>query len=100
MMLFFLWLIMQELKQGYVARAHAAITVKNLKLLMSGGGQASKMSAHMPGPALAIVSLGRKEAVAQFPFMTAIGWFPGKIKSGDLFVGRTRKQLGLKPSSS
>ncbi|XP_030451010.1 uncharacterized protein LOC115673088 [Syzygium oleosum] len=90
----------EELKQGYVAHAHAAITVKNLKLLMSGGGHASKLSAYKPGPALAIVSLGRKEAVAQFPFMTAIGWFPGKIKSGDLFVGRTRKQLGLKPSSS
>lgn len=89
----------EEIKQGYAAHTHAEIAVKNLKLLMS-GGRASKMSAYKPGPALAIVSLGRKEAVAQFPFMTAIGCFPGKIKSGDLFVGMTRKQLGLKPLSS
>lgn len=91
--------VVQELKQGYVAQAHAAMTAKNLKLLMR-EGKASKMAAYKPGPALAIVSLGRKEAVAQFPFMTAIGCFPGKIKSGDLFVGRTRKQLRLKPTPS
>lgn len=42
-----------------------------------------------------IVSLGRHDAVAQFPLTTLIGLVPGLIKSKDLFVGKTRKQLGL-----
>ncbi|KAE9451261.1 hypothetical protein C3L33_16844, partial [Rhododendron williamsianum] len=47
--------------------------------------------------ATAIVSLGRNEAVMQIFFLTMIGCIPGMIKSRDLFVGKTRKQLGLKP---
>lgn len=88
-------MLFQELKEGYVAQAHAQLTAKNLNVLMTGGSE-TKLSAHKPGSALAIVSLGRKEGVAQFPFMTTIGCLPGKIKSGDLFIGKTRKQLGLK----
>ena len=45
----------------------------------------------------AIVSLGRREAVAQLSFTTTIGHVPGLIKSRDLFVGKTRKRLGLDP---
>lgn len=85
-----------ELKQGYLAQRHAEVTVKNLKLLMTGGRE-SKMATYKPGSAIALVSLGRKEAVAQFPLITVIGCVPGMIKSGDLFVGKTRKQLGLNP---
>ncbi|OWM64078.1 hypothetical protein CDL15_Pgr011533 [Punica granatum] len=84
-----------ELKQGYLAHAHAEVTVKNLKVLMS-GGKGPKLATHKPGSAMALVSLGRKEGVAQFPFMTISGCIPGKIKSGDLFIGKTRKKLGLK----
>lgn len=58
------------------------------------------MATYKPGSAIALVSLGRKEAVAQFPLVTVIGCVPGRIKSGDLFVGKTRKQLGLNPQSS
>ncbi|KAK4798937.1 hypothetical protein SAY86_024302 [Trapa natans] len=86
-----------ELKQGYLAQAHAQLTAKNLTILMKGGKE-TRLAAYKPGSALAIVSLGRKEAVAQFPFMTTIGCLPGKIKSGDLFVGKTRKGLGLNPN--
>ncbi|TYI48691.1 hypothetical protein E1A91_D13G264400v1 [Gossypium mustelinum] len=85
-----------ELKLGHAAIHHAYLVAKNLKLLM-GGGKESKMSVYKPGPEVAMVSLGRKHAVAQFPFATVGGRIPGLIKSGDMFVGRTRKHLGLEP---
>ncbi|PSS04994.1 Apoptosis-inducing factor like [Actinidia chinensis var. chinensis] len=84
-----------EIKQGYLAQRHATVAAKNLKLLMTGGDE-QKMAVYKPGWQLAIVSLGRNEAVAQVFFVTLIGCFPGMIKSKDLFVGKTRKQLGLK----
>ncbi|OMP03813.1 FAD-dependent pyridine nucleotide-disulfide oxidoreductase [Corchorus olitorius] len=83
-----------ELKQGYLAHKHALVVAKNLKVLMSGGKE-SKMSTYEPGSAIAMVSLGRKDAIAQFPFTTIGGCVPGYIKSRDLFIGRTRKQMGL-----
>lgn len=61
------------------------------------GANESKFATYKPGPQVAIVSLGRKEAVAQFPLVTVSGCIPGLIKSGDLFVGKTRKELGLAP---
>lgn len=84
------------MKQGYLAQKHALVVRKNLKLLLTGGKE-SKMAKYKTGSEMAIVSLGRKEGVAQFPFMTISGCIPGKIKSGDLFVGKTRKELGLNP---
>jgi NADH dehydrogenase FAD-containing subunit len=85
-----------ELKQGYLAEAHAGVVAKNIKLLMSGGAE-SKLGVYKPAPNIALVSLGRKDGVAQLPFLTISGCIPGYIKSGDLFVGKTRKQIGLKP---
>lgn len=85
---------MQEAKQGYLAQKHALVTAKNIKLLMDGQKE-SKLATYHPGSAMAIVSLGRKEAVAQFPFMTISGCIPGMIKSKDLFVTKTRKVRGL-----
>ncbi|XVF69252.1 hypothetical protein PTKIN_Ptkin11bG0066100 [Pterospermum kingtungense] len=84
-----------ELKQGYLAQKHAMVVAKNLKLLMAGGKE-SKMSKYETGSAMALVSLGRKEGVAQFPFTTISGCVPGLLKSRNLFVDRTRKQMGLK----
>uniref|UniRef100_A0A5B7BK31 Putative Apoptosis-inducing factor-B-like protein n=1 Tax=Davidia involucrata TaxID=16924 RepID=A0A5B7BK31_DAVIN len=86
----------QEIKQGYLAQKHALVAAKNLKLLMTGGRE-SKMATYEPRSIKVIVSLGRQDAVAQFPFTTIIGLVPGLIKSKDLFVGKTRKQLGLAP---
>ncbi|KAJ8767737.1 hypothetical protein K2173_020677 [Erythroxylum novogranatense] len=83
-----------EIKQGYLAQNQASMTAKNLKLLMT-GKQESKLASYKPGSTLAIVSLGRRDAVAQFPFMTVCGIFPGMIKSRDMFVGKTRKKMGL-----
>jgi hypothetical protein len=73
------------------------VAAKNLKLLMTGGNE-SKMATYKPSSAVAaIISLGRRDAVAQLPLGTIIGRLPGWIKSGDLVVGRTRKQMGLQP---
>ncbi|KAJ4833395.1 hypothetical protein Tsubulata_028198, partial [Turnera subulata] len=84
-----------EIKQGYLAQKHASVAAKNLKLLMAGGKE-EKMATYKPaGKAIAIVSLGRCEAVAQFPFTTISGYIPGMIKSRDLFIGKTRKTMGL-----
>lgn len=87
------------MKQGYIAEMHANVAVKNIKAMMSGGEKKKKkkMSTYKPGSEMAIVSLGRKESVAQFPFVTVIGCLPGLIKSKDLFVGKTRKTRGLNP---
>ncbi|XP_004135044.1 apoptosis-inducing factor 2 [Cucumis sativus] len=87
---------LQEIKQGYLAERHAHVTSKNLKLMLAGANE-SRLATYKPGSQLAIVSLGRKEGVAQLPFITISGCIPGLIKSGDLFVGKTRKELGLAP---
>ncbi|XP_015876454.3 uncharacterized protein LOC107413099 isoform X1 [Ziziphus jujuba] len=84
----------KEIKQGYLAQRHAQTTVTNLKLLLTGGKE-SCMVTYKTSINMAIISLGRKDGLAQLPFLTICGWLPGLIKSGDLFVGKTRKQLGL-----
>ncbi|CAK9183946.1 unnamed protein product [Ilex paraguariensis] len=84
-----------ETKQGYLAERHALVVAKNLKLLIM-GGQESGMAIYRPAPPMAIVSLGRRDAVAQIFCITISGRIPGMVKSKDLFVGKTRKQLGLK----
>ncbi|CAN0923452.1 Ferroptosis suppressor protein 1 [Linum grandiflorum] len=83
-----------EMKQGYLAQSHATVVAKNLKVMMSSGKQC-RLSSYKPGLEMAIVSLGRREAVAQFPFATVGGVLPGYIKSKDMFVGKTRKLMGL-----
>ncbi|KAG1364466.1 apoptosis-inducing factor 2 [Cocos nucifera] len=83
-----------EIKQGFLAQKHAMVVVKNLKQLIKGAGK-NKLATYKPSSAIAIVSLGRKEAVAQLPFITVIGCLPGTVKSRDLFVSKTRKEMGL-----
>lgn len=84
-----------EMKQGYLAQEHAALVAKNVQILVTGGPE-SKFGSYKPANALAIITLGRKNAVAQFPFATISGCIPRMIKSKDLFVGMTRKKMGLK----
>ncbi|KAK8530026.1 hypothetical protein V6N13_102910 [Hibiscus sabdariffa] len=85
-----------ELKQGFLAQKHAMVVAKNLKALMRGGKE-NKMAKYEAGSDIALVSLGRRDAVAQFPFATISGCLPGLLKSKDLFVGKTRKNMGLQP---
>ncbi|PWA65942.1 FAD/NAD(P)-binding oxidoreductase family protein [Artemisia annua] len=84
----------KEMKQGYFAKKQASVAAKNLKLLLSGGNE-SKMLAYKPSSAKTFVSLGRNDAVAQLSLTTMIGLVPGLIKSKDLFVGKTRKELDI-----
>ncbi|KAM7276116.1 hypothetical protein ACFE04_017982 [Oxalis oulophora] len=85
-----------EMKQGYLAERHAAVVAKNIKLMIAGGDE-SKLSIYKPSPDIGLVSLGRKEGLLQLPYLTIGGCIPGYIKSGDMFVGKTRKQIGLRP---
>lgn len=86
---------LKEMKQGYLAQKHSAVVAKNIKILMSGENE-DKLSTYEPtSKAIAIVTLGRCNAVAEFPFLTLSGFIPGLIKSKDLFVGKTRKLMGL-----
>ncbi|KAL3616395.1 hypothetical protein CASFOL_039785 [Castilleja foliolosa] len=59
------------------------------------GESESKLCSYKPASPQAIVSLGRREGVAQILGLTFVGQIPGMLKSGDMFVGRTRKALGL-----
>ncbi|KAG5006419.1 hypothetical protein JHK85_024961 [Glycine max] len=54
------------------------------------------MENYKPHSEIAIVSLGRKDVVAQLPFLTISGRIPGFIKSRDLFVGALVN--GINPS--
>lgn len=83
-----------EIKQGFLAQKQAEVVAKNLRMMIEGGKECWRET-YKPHSVLAIVSLGRYDAVAQLPFLTISGRIPGYIKSGDLFVGRTRKQMGL-----
>ncbi|CAL9174113.1 unnamed protein product [Musa hybrid cultivar] len=84
-----------ERKQGVLAQRHAMVVAKNLKLLLKGGNKEIKLSKYRPTVSITMVSLGKKDAVAQLPFTTMTGFLPGLIKSRELFLRKTRKLLGL-----
>ncbi|GAA0138740.1 oxidoreductase [Lithospermum erythrorhizon] len=81
-----------EMKQGYLAQIHARVVEKTIKYMINGK---EKLDTYKSGSQMAIVSLGRSEAVAQIKGATMIGRIPGKMKSGDLYVNKTKKTLGL-----
>ncbi|GAA0184970.1 hypothetical protein Leryth_005085 [Lithospermum erythrorhizon] len=83
----------QELKQGYLAQMHAGVVAKSIISLVNGK---QKLEVYKSGSQMAIVSLGRKGAVAEISGMNMSGWIPAKMKSGDMFVTKTRKTLGVK----
>jgi len=85
----------KEIKQGFLAGKQAGVVVENIKKLCKDPAS-PKLSVYTPLAApFGIVSLGRVQAVAQLPFATILGRLPGMLKSKDLFVGKTRKELGL-----
>ncbi|KAH9303070.1 hypothetical protein KI387_014653 [Taxus chinensis] len=85
----------KELKQGMCAQKHAQVVAENIKKLSKDPKQ-TKLSSYKASPDMALITLGRNTAVGQFPFGAFSGRLPGMIKSKDLFVGPTRKGLGLK----
>lgn len=90
-------LVLQEIKQGFLANKQAGVVVENIKKLSKPAtSKASKLAVYKPlASPFGIVSLGRYEGVAQLPVVTILGRVPGMLKSKDLFVGKTRSQFGL-----
>lgn len=83
----------QEIKQGFLAQRCEIVVVANIKKLML--NYKNKLTTYKDGSAMEIVPMGRYVAVAELLFGTTIGCIPGRINSKDLFVGKTRKGLGL-----
>lgn len=90
---------MQEIKQGYLASIHAEVVAENIKKLIKDPNTNSKnlkSYTRMKTP-MGIVSLGRRDALMQLSCGTFLGCLPGLVKNKDLFVGKAREGLGLKP---
>eukprot|EP00475_Leptophrys_vorax_P024900 TRINITY_DN34559_c0_g1_i8.p1 TRINITY_DN34559_c0_g1~~TRINITY_DN34559_c0_g1_i8.p1 ORF type:complete len:545 (-),score=108.73 TRINITY_DN34559_c0_g1_i8:326-1960(-) len=87
----------KELKQGYYAQMHARALAHNLvKLIKNPNAKPSSLKSYAAGMDVGMVSLGRKQGVAQLPFGTFMGWVPTNLKSKGLFVNKIRADLGLK----
>jgi NADH dehydrogenase FAD-containing subunit len=85
----------KEIKQGYLATKQAAVVTENIKKSVKDPFTA-KLTEYNPATApFAIVSLGRNLGLMQMPLGTFVGRLPGMLKSKDLFVGSSRKALGL-----
>lgn len=86
---------MKQGRRGSFAYQHAAVAAKNLKLLL-GGGREEKLARYKPNDSSPeVVSLGRRQAVAQLSFATIKGHIPGLLQSKDSYVAWNRKQMGL-----
>lgn len=86
-----------EAKQGHLAQRQAMVVSRNLRLLVKGACRDEKLHRYKPCPRAHItVTLGRRDALAELPFMTLIGHIPGAVKPRDLFITRTRRMMGLK----
>lgn len=85
----------QELKQGYFAKLHAKVATANIKVLAKDKNSA-KLKAYKPGQPAGIVSLGRKQAILALPAFSFMGFIPTSLKSKDMFVAFTLKDLGVK----
>ncbi|KAH7279215.1 hypothetical protein KP509_37G010700 [Ceratopteris richardii] len=69
----------KEIKQGYLAGKHAQVVSNNVKRLIA--NPSSKLCAYKPlATPMALISLGRRIAVAQVPIGTFLGRIPGMIK--------------------
>ncbi|MCO5577184.1 hypothetical protein L7F22_031008 [Adiantum nelumboides] len=85
----------KEIKQGFLAVKHAHVVAENVKRIIA--NPSKRLLTYKPlAKPMAFVSLGRHIALAQVPFGTFLGQIPGLLKSKDLFVGKTRRGLGLK----
>uniref|UniRef100_M8C8K3 FAD/NAD(P)-binding domain-containing protein n=1 Tax=Aegilops tauschii TaxID=37682 RepID=M8C8K3_AEGTA len=85
-----------EAKQGYLAQRHAMVVSRNLRLLLRSAGPEHKLHRYKASKAAITVTLGRRDAVSELPFMSLIGHIPGVVKPRDLYVSRTRRMMGIK----
>ncbi|CAI5516944.1 unnamed protein product [Closterium sp. Naga37s-1] len=86
----------KENKQGYFAQEHARVAASNIRKVLKSNGKPTTLKSYSPGMDVAIVSLGRKQGLAQLPFGTFMGWVPTNMKSKGLFVNKIRSELGVK----
>ncbi|XP_024378258.1 uncharacterized protein [Physcomitrium patens] len=88
----------KEIKQGFLANKQAGVVADNIKRLIQAPTQ-PKLAEYEPlSTPFGIVSLGRYEGVAQLPIvpqLPILGRLPGMLKSKDLFVTKTRAELGV-----
>lgn len=86
-----------EIKLGYLAQAQGKQLAEELKQMAVSGEifQKTKPWKLQGGFPAMIVSLGKKNGVGHIGPIPIWGFVPAKIKSGDLFIGKTRKDIGL-----
>ncbi|GLC45828.1 hypothetical protein PLESTM_001784400 [Pleodorina starrii] len=87
-----------ESKLGYLAMKHAELAAASIKALSSAkGGKAPKLGSWTPnmGKEAMLVTLGRSDGVCRVGGTVFSGCLPAMIKSKDLFVGKTRGDLGV-----
>jgi len=71
------------------------IVIANIsKLAKNSGAKGLKVYKKYPNP-VTIFTLGRTKAVFVTPMFTLTGFMPRKMKSGDLFLSKRKKTLGI-----
>ena len=86
-----------EIKLGYLAQAQGKLLAQELQQLAVSDkfpGKLKPWKLRGGFPAM-FVSLGKQSGVGHIGPVLVWGWVPAKIKSGDLFIGKTRKDIGL-----
>ncbi len=86
-----------EIKLGYLAQAQGKLLAQELQQLAVSDqfpGKLKPWKLRGGFPAM-FVSLGKHSGVGHIGPVLVWGWIPAKIKSGDLFIGKTRKDIGL-----
>eukprot|EP00741_Cyanophora_paradoxa_P018567 tig00021070_g17926.t1 len=80
-------------KGAYAAGLHAAVIAENIRRLAV-NPQAS-LKEFSPAPPICLVTLGAGDGGLATPWFGLTGWLPKKMKAEDMFVPRTRSELGL-----
>lgn len=87
----------KETKVGYLAGEHGKLVAANIQAARAGKPlKAWKPNGGMP---VMLVSLGRKAGtghIASVNLTGCLAWLPAMMKSGDLFTGKTKQDLGIK----
>ncbi|CAD7704388.1 unnamed protein product [Ostreobium quekettii] len=87
----------KETKLGYLAMAQGAAVAKSIQAIIKKGSGQPKLQKWVPGKGidLMVVTFGRKMAYMQVKGIVFGGFLPTKLKCKDVFVGKTRKDIGM-----
>ena len=69
------------------------MVARNIKLLAQGGSP--NLKTYAPGPSIMLLTIGSDDGVAQLPCCTSKGFLPKKMKSGHLFMEKTRDEFAV-----